>query len=36
MTNNTEATLTTGSHAGIYNDADYGNVFRNYLREFLK
>lgn len=30
------ATLTTGSHAGIYNDANYGNVYRNTLKEFLQ
>lgn len=29
------ATHTTGSHAGIYNDAFYGNVYRNTLEEFL-
>lgn len=30
------ATLTTGSHAGLYNDAFYGNVYRNTLQEFMK
>ena len=29
------ATHTTGSHAGIYNYACYGNVYRNTLKEFL-
>lgn len=29
------ATHTTGSHAGLYNDAAYGNVFRNTMEEFL-
>ena len=28
------ATHTTGSHAGIYNDAHYGNVYRNTLGEY--
>ncbi len=30
------ATHTTASHAGLYNDACYGNVYRNTLQEFLK
>jgi hypothetical protein len=30
------ATHTTASHAGLYNDACYGNVYRNTLKEFLK
>ena len=30
------ATHTTASHAGLYNDACYGNVYRNTLEEFLK
>lgn len=30
------ATHTTGSHAGLYNDQYYGNVYRNGLAEFLK
>ena len=30
------ATHTTASHAGLYNDASYGNVYRNTLQEFLK
>ena len=30
------ATLTTGSHVGIYNDANNGNVYRNTLKEFLQ
>ena len=30
------ATHTTASHAGLYNDAFYGNVYRNTLEEFLK
>ena len=29
------ATHTTGSHAGLYNDACYGNVYRNTLEEFF-
>ena len=29
------ATHTTASHAGLYNDACYGNVYRNTLEEFL-
>lgn len=29
------ATHTTGSHAGLYNDEYYGNVFRNTLKEYL-
>ena len=29
------ATHTTGSHAGLYNDACYGNVYRSTLAEFL-
>ena len=29
------ATRTTASHAGLYNDACYGNVYRNTLEEFL-
>ena len=29
------ATHTTGSHAGLYNDACYGNVYRNTLKEYL-
>lgn len=30
------ATHTTASHAGLYNDACYGNVYRNTVEEFLK
>ncbi len=30
------ATHTTASHAGLYNDACYGNVYRNTPEEFLK
>ena len=30
------ATHTTASHAGLYNDACYGNVYRNSVEEFLK
>ena len=30
------ATHTTASHAGLYNDACYGNVYRNTLEEFLR
>ena len=30
------ATHTTASHAGLYNDAFYGNVYRNTPEEFLK
>lgn len=30
------ATHTTASHAGLYNDACYGNVYRNSPEEFLK
>lgn len=30
------ATHTTGSHAGIYNDAFYGNVYRSTMAEFLE
>ena len=30
------ATHTTASHAGLYNDAYYGNVYRNTVEEFLK
>ena len=30
------ATHTTASHAGLYNDVCYGNVYRNTLEEFLK
>ena len=30
------ATHPTASHAGMYNDACYGNVYRNSLQEFLK
>ena len=30
------ATHTTASHAALYNDACYGNVYRNTLQEFLK
>ncbi len=30
------ATHTTASHAGLYNDTFYGNVYRNTLQEFLK
>ena len=29
------ATHTTASHAGLYNDAFYGNVYRNTPEEFL-
>ena len=29
------ATHTTGSHAGLYNDEYYGNVFRNTMSEYL-
>ena len=29
------ATHTTASHAGLYNDASYGNVYRNKMDEFL-
>ena len=29
------ATHTTASHAGLYNDACYGNVYRNTMEEFL-
>ena len=29
------ATHTTASHAGLYNDNFYGNVYRNTLGEFL-
>lgn len=29
-------THTTASHAGLYNDACYGNVYRNTVEEFLK
>ena len=29
------ATHTTASHAGLYNDACYGNVYRNTLEEFF-
>jgi len=29
------ATHTTASHAGLYNDSCYGNVYRNTLEEFL-
>ncbi len=29
------ATHTTASHAGLYNDAFYGNIYRNTLQEFL-
>ena len=30
------ATHTTGSHAGLYNDACYGNVYRSTLSEYLQ
>jgi len=30
------ATHTTASHAGLYNDACYGNVYRNTTEEFLR
>ena len=30
------ATHTTASHAGLYNDACYGNVYRNKMDEFLR
>ena len=30
------ATHTTASHAGLYNDSFYGNVYRNTLEEFLR
>lgn len=30
------ATHTTASHAGLYNDACYGNVYRNSPEEFLR
>ena len=29
------ATHTTGSHAGLYNDENYGNIYRNTMKEFL-
>ena len=29
------ARLTTGSHASIYNEAHYGNLFHNSIAEFL-
>ena len=29
------ATHTTASHTGLYNDAFYGNVYRNTPEEFL-
>ena len=30
------ATHTTASHAGLYNDACFGNIYRSTLEEFLK
>ena len=29
------ASHTTGSHAGLYNDAYYGNVYKNTMEEYL-
>lgn len=29
------ATHTTASHAGLYNDSCYGNVYRNTMEEFM-